>query len=190
MVNLRGLVEEFFEETARRDSVPNTARRSSILQREQDLVLADGVELGEITAKAGAREFVKTLQAKLDGSRVQKLDSPRPAAGSFLPSAEVNRASDTQEWLALRLGNQAGAKGRKGGKGMGIEKLRRGAEIGGILVVPGVLSYGFHVVAQIVSRKPASRELGHLPRRKRIQRRISYAAREIPKTARLEGKPG
>ena len=108
--------------------------------------------MGEIAAEAGTREFIKPLEAKLDGSGVQKLDSPRPAASGFLPGAKVDSAGDTEEWLALRLGNQAGAKRRKGGKGVGIEKLRGEAEIGCVLVVAGVLSHGFHVVVTIVSR--------------------------------------
>lgn len=179
-------MEEFFKKTAGGDLVPNAAGGGASLEGEQDLVLADGVKLGEISAEAGPREVIKTLQAKLDGSGVQKLDSPRPTAGGFLPGTKVNSAGDTEEGLAFRLGNQAGAKRRKGGKGMGIEKLRSGGKIGRVLVVAGVLSYGFHVVAKIVSRKLASRELGHLPRRKRI-RRIRYAAREIPKAARIRG---
>lgn len=112
------------------------------------MVLADGVELGEIAAEAGAREFIKTLEAKLNRSGVQKLDSPRPAASGFLPGAKVDSAGDTEERLALRLGNQAGAKRRKGGKGVGIEKLRDGAETGRVLAVAGVLSHGFHVVVK------------------------------------------
>src|SRR6185503_15780039 len=116
-------VEELFKETARRNSVPNAAGGGAGLEGEQDLVLADGVELGEIAAEAGAREFIKTLQAKLDGSGVQKLDSPGPPPGSLLPRSKVNSAGDAKERLALWLRDQAGAERRKGGKGAGVKKL-------------------------------------------------------------------
>jgi len=54
VVNLSGFVQEFFKETSWRNSVPNPTGSSAGLEGEQDLVLADGVELGEIPAEAGA----------------------------------------------------------------------------------------------------------------------------------------
>lgn len=53
MVKLGRFVEEFFEETSWRDFGPDPPGGGASLEREEDLILTDGIEAGEIATQTG-----------------------------------------------------------------------------------------------------------------------------------------
>jgi len=99
-------MEEFLEEAFWRQFGPNRAKDRAILERMQDLPLADRVKSVKSGSEPGLGRVVKAAQAQKERFPVQKGDGAGPLTVAGAGESLIDRPSNADERLALGLRDQ------------------------------------------------------------------------------------